>query len=171
MSAKKFFFPALDVYIEKQMRCLNIPGASLAVVEGDQIVHLRGFGRARPGGGAPTPQTPFFIGSLAKSFTALAIMQMVEKGQIESSISPLRCGSCAAGEETAKAVQAVTFGRRTSCFRSSRTWSRRSRSFPCLAKCAALSRSSRPTIPGSRESVGASPWYGAFCGPTCFLGQ
>jgi hypothetical protein len=148
MSAKKIFFPALDVYIEKQMRCLNIPGASLAVVEGDQIVHLRGFGRARSGGGAPTPQTPFFIGSLAKSFTALAIMQLVEKGQIESSISPLRCGSCAAGEETPKAVQAVAFGRSTSCFRSSRTWSRRSRSFPCSAISAASLRSLCPTMSG-----------------------
>ncbi|RPI28385.1 MAG: class A beta-lactamase-related serine hydrolase, partial [Chloroflexota bacterium] len=75
-------YAALDAYIETQMRRLNIPGASLAVVEGDQIVHLRGFGRARPGGEAPTPQTPFFIGSLTKSFTALAIMQLVEKGQV-----------------------------------------------------------------------------------------
>jgi CubicO group peptidase (beta-lactamase class C family) len=75
-------YAALDAYIEQQMRRLNIPGASLAVVEGDQIVHLRGFGRARPGGGAPTPQMPFFIGSLTKSFTALAIMQLVEKGVV-----------------------------------------------------------------------------------------
>jgi len=51
---------------------------SLAIVEGDTIVHLRGFGRARPGGEAPSPQPPFFIGSLAKSTTALAVMQRVE---------------------------------------------------------------------------------------------
>jgi CubicO group peptidase (beta-lactamase class C family) len=76
-------FAAVDTYIEEQIRRLNIPGASLAVVESDQIVHLRSFGRARPGGGAPTPQTPFFIGSLTKSFTALAIMQLVGKGQVE----------------------------------------------------------------------------------------
>jgi CubicO group peptidase (beta-lactamase class C family) len=46
-------------------------------------VHLRGFGRARPGGEPPSPQTPFFIGSLTKSFTALAVMQLVEAGKIE----------------------------------------------------------------------------------------
>ncbi len=46
-------------------------------------MHLRGFGRARPGGEAPTPQTPFFIGSLTKSFTALAVMQLVEAGKVE----------------------------------------------------------------------------------------
>jgi CubicO group peptidase (beta-lactamase class C family) len=76
-------YDAIDAYIEGQMRRLNIPGASLAIVAGDQIVHLRGFGRARPGGEAPTPQTPFFIGSLTKSFTALAVMQLVEAGKVE----------------------------------------------------------------------------------------
>jgi CubicO group peptidase (beta-lactamase class C family) len=56
---------------------------ALAIVEGDEIVHLRGFGKARPGGEAPTPHTPFIIGSLTKSFTALAVMQLVEAGQID----------------------------------------------------------------------------------------
>lgn len=76
-------YDEVDAYIEEQMQRLNIPGLSLAVVEGDQIVHLRGFGRARPGGETPTPQTPFFIGSLTKSITALAVMQLVEAGKIE----------------------------------------------------------------------------------------
>jgi CubicO group peptidase (beta-lactamase class C family) len=76
-------YEAIDAYIEQQMRRLNVPGASLGIVEGDRIVHLRGFGQARPDGGAPTPQTPFFIGSLTKSVTALAVMQLVEAGKIE----------------------------------------------------------------------------------------
>ncbi|MBN2115816.1 MAG: beta-lactamase family protein [Anaerolineales bacterium] len=65
------------------MRSLNIPGVSLAIVEGDQIVHLRGFGHTQPGGEAPKPETPFIIGSLSKSFTALAVMQLVEAGKID----------------------------------------------------------------------------------------
>ncbi len=73
----------IDAYIEQQMHRLKIPGASLAILERDQIVHLRGFGRARPGGEAPTPQTPFLIGSLTKSITALAVMQLVEAGKVE----------------------------------------------------------------------------------------
>jgi CubicO group peptidase (beta-lactamase class C family) len=77
------FFDAMDDYVAAQMRRLHIPGASLAVVEGDRIVHMRGFGRARPGGEMPLPQTPFFIGSITKSFTALGIMQLVEAGKIE----------------------------------------------------------------------------------------
>ncbi|MFN2225719.1 MAG: serine hydrolase domain-containing protein [Anaerolineae bacterium] len=74
---------AIDTYIEQQMRRWRIPGAVLAVVEGDRIVHSRGFGRPRPGGWAPTPRTLFFIGSLTKSITALAVMQLVEAGKVE----------------------------------------------------------------------------------------
>ncbi|MDY6878549.1 MAG: serine hydrolase domain-containing protein [Chloroflexota bacterium] len=76
-------YDEIDAYIEQQMRRLNIPGVSLAIVEGDQIVHLRGFGQARPGGETPSPQTPFVLGSTTKSFTALAVMQLVEAGKIE----------------------------------------------------------------------------------------
>jgi len=76
-------YDAIDAYVERQMRRLNMPGVSLAIVEGDKIVHLRGFGRARPGGGAPSPQTPFALGSTTKSFTALAVMQLVEAGKID----------------------------------------------------------------------------------------
>lgn len=76
-------YEAIDAYIEGQMRRLKIPGVSLAIVEGDRIVHLRGFGRARPGGESPTPQTPFILGSTTKSFTALAVMQLVESNKVE----------------------------------------------------------------------------------------
>ena len=76
-------FEEIDKYIEQQLESLNLPGAAFAIVEGYEIVHLRGFGQARPNGEAPTPQTPFFIGSLTKSVTALAVMQLVEAGKIE----------------------------------------------------------------------------------------
>ena len=76
-------YNAIDTYVEEQMRRLKIPGISLAIIEGDQIVHLRGFGRARPHGEVPSPTTLFPIASLTKSFTALAVMQLVEAGKIE----------------------------------------------------------------------------------------
>ncbi|MFZ0534301.1 MAG: serine hydrolase domain-containing protein [Anaerolineales bacterium] len=76
-------YDAVDAYVVEQMHRLHIPGISLAILEGDRIVHMRGFGHARPGGETPTPQTPFFIGSLTKSITALAVMQQVEAGKIE----------------------------------------------------------------------------------------
>ena len=50
-------YDAIDAYLEQQMHRLNIPGASLAIVEGDKIMRMHSFGRARPGGEAPSPQT------------------------------------------------------------------------------------------------------------------
>lgn len=76
-------YETIDAYVEEQMQSLNIPGVSLVIVEDGQLTHQRGFGQARPGGENPTPQTPFFIGSLTKSITALAIMQLVEGGKVE----------------------------------------------------------------------------------------
>src|SRR5215218_6743941 len=76
-------FEEIDAHIERQIDRLNVPGTALAIAEDDKIVHPRGFGEARSGGEAPTPQTPFFIGSLTKSFTALAVMQLVEDGKVE----------------------------------------------------------------------------------------
>ncbi len=73
----------IETAIDRQMRRLKIPGLSLAIVEGKEITCLRGFGRTGPGGQVPTPQTPFFIGSLTKSFTALAVMQLVEAGLVD----------------------------------------------------------------------------------------
>jgi CubicO group peptidase (beta-lactamase class C family) len=76
-------YDMIDRYIEQGLKRLKVPGAAVAIVEGDQIVHQRGFGQARPGGGPPSPETPFFIGSLTKSFTALAVMQLVEAGKVD----------------------------------------------------------------------------------------
>lgn len=76
-------FEEVDSYIHVKMKELGIPGAALVIVEGDQIVHLKGFGVADGSGRPVTPQTPFFTGSTGKSFTALAIMQLVEAGKIK----------------------------------------------------------------------------------------
>jgi hypothetical protein len=37
-------YDAIDAYVEGEMHRLKVPCLSLAVVEGDQIVHLRGSG-------------------------------------------------------------------------------------------------------------------------------
>jgi len=76
-------FDAIDDYISTRMKELGIPGAALVVVQGDQIVHLKAFGVADGSGRPVTPQTPFFTGSTGKSFTAHAIMQLVEEGRIQ----------------------------------------------------------------------------------------
>jgi CubicO group peptidase (beta-lactamase class C family) len=76
-------FAAIDRYVQAEMDDQRIPGLALGIVHGGRIVHLRGFGEADPSGRAVTPDTPFFIGSVTKSFTALAIMQLKEAGEVD----------------------------------------------------------------------------------------
>jgi len=75
-------FEAVDAYIESEMEEWNLPGLALAIVQDGEIVHMKGYGIAGPDKRPMTTQTPFIVASLSKSFTALAIMQLVENGQI-----------------------------------------------------------------------------------------
>ena len=73
---------AVDALVEAQMKKHNLPGVALAITQGEEIVYLKGYGTA--GAGQPvTPQTPFYIGSISKPFTSLAVMQLVEEGKID----------------------------------------------------------------------------------------
>lgn len=76
-------FAAIDQYVESEMQATGVPGLALGIVRGDQIVHLRGFGDADESGRPVTPETPFIMASVGKSFTALAVMQLVEAGQLD----------------------------------------------------------------------------------------
>jgi CubicO group peptidase (beta-lactamase class C family) len=73
---------ALDDYIAAQMSKHGIRGVALAVTSGTEIVYLKGYGTA--GSDRPlTPQTPMYIGSVSKSFTGLAVAQLIEEGKID----------------------------------------------------------------------------------------
>jgi len=61
----------------------NLQGVALGIVKGNKTVHLSGFGHADANGRPATARTPFYIGSVSKSFTALAVMQLVEAGKVE----------------------------------------------------------------------------------------
>lgn len=74
---------AIDAYVVAQMRSMRIPGLALGIVKNNQVIYLRGYGVADPAGRPVTPQTPFIVGSITKSFTALALMQLVEQGKVE----------------------------------------------------------------------------------------
>jgi CubicO group peptidase (beta-lactamase class C family) len=75
-------FAAIDAYVTAALRADRVPAAAWAVVHGDSIVHLRGVGAASDGTPV-TGATPFVLGSMSKTFTALAIMQLVEEGRID----------------------------------------------------------------------------------------
>ena len=75
-------FSEVDAYIVETMRRLPIKGLAVAIVEGDQILYMQGYGTANAQGDAATPQTPWPMGSVTKSFTALAIRQLAEAGKV-----------------------------------------------------------------------------------------
>jgi len=79
--AKTFNSEVLDAAITAQMDKHGLPGVAVAVIEGDKVVYLNGYGTA--GKHVMTPQTQMFIGSQSKSFTALIIAQLVEQGKIK----------------------------------------------------------------------------------------
>jgi CubicO group peptidase (beta-lactamase class C family) len=76
-------FKVIDDYVGDQLDDLRMPGAALGIVKDGEIVHIQAFGDADEDGNAVTAKTPFKIGSMSKSFTALAIMQLVEAGKIQ----------------------------------------------------------------------------------------
>lgn len=75
-------FSAIDTYLRSEMRKARLPGLAIGIVQGDELLYLKGYGD-NGHGQAVTPQMPFQIGSIGKSFTALAIMQLVEAGKVE----------------------------------------------------------------------------------------
>ncbi len=76
-------FENLEDFILEKMSKTKIPGLSIAIVQGDETIYARGFGFRNLSSGLPaTPRTLYGIGSVTKSFTAMAIMQLVEEGKI-----------------------------------------------------------------------------------------
>lgn len=73
----------VDAYITETMCRLPIPGLAVGIVKGDQVLYLHGFGTANIHGDTVTPQTPFLIGSITKTFTALAVHQLAANGKLD----------------------------------------------------------------------------------------
>ncbi|MFI0353607.1 serine hydrolase domain-containing protein [Actinomadura sp. 9N407] len=75
----------LDRVVPAQLAEHRIPGASVVVVAGGRQVLAKGYGVADTGTRAPVDpeSTAFFTGSLAKLFTATAVMQLVRQGKLD----------------------------------------------------------------------------------------
>lgn len=71
----------LDKYIQERMDDNQVPGLAIVVLKQGEPAWIRGFGEAAPGR-AVKPETAFMLGSVSKSFTALAISQLIEQGKI-----------------------------------------------------------------------------------------
>ncbi|MDN4477316.1 serine hydrolase domain-containing protein [Demequina sp. SYSU T00039] len=75
---------AIEDIVAAELPASLAPGVSYAVVRGGELAESGGQGVARKGTDTPvTADTPFLIGSISKSFTALAVMQLVEAGDVD----------------------------------------------------------------------------------------
>lgn len=75
---------ALETQLEDLIKYHGIPGLSVAVIENGQTVLLRGIGLANIENNIPaTERTLFRIGSISKMFVSLAILKLVEEGQLD----------------------------------------------------------------------------------------
>ncbi|MBE2270266.1 MAG: beta-lactamase family protein [Anaerolinea sp.] len=82
-AAQGSFDPAaLDRFLQDQIGAQRLPGLAVAITQGDQVVYLNGYG-SNGRGGDITPETLFHVASITKTFTTLAVMQLVETGQID----------------------------------------------------------------------------------------
>jgi N-acyl-D-amino-acid deacylase len=65
------------------LRHHQVPGAALAVVDGERLVYARGFGFADTDAKTPVlPTSLFRIASISKPITGVAILQLVQRGQL-----------------------------------------------------------------------------------------
>ncbi|HEX7002715.1 MAG TPA: serine hydrolase [Trueperaceae bacterium] len=76
----------LEEFVFEKMARTRLPGLSLALVADEELRYARGFGQRDLDDGRPaTPNTLYSIGSVTKSFTALAVLQLVERGVLDLS--------------------------------------------------------------------------------------
>ena len=76
-------YAQLEKFIFEKITQTKLPGLSMALIKGDEVVWSRGFGYRDVERGLPaTDHSLYSIGSVTKSFTCLAIMQLAEQGKL-----------------------------------------------------------------------------------------
>lgn len=70
----------LATFIERHLQALGIPGAAVAIVQGDEVVYSAGFGVRGADGVPMTADTPMAIGSTGKTMTTMLMAAMVDAG-------------------------------------------------------------------------------------------
>jgi CubicO group peptidase (beta-lactamase class C family)/D-alanyl-D-alanine dipeptidase len=72
----------LGAMIERERAQKGLRALSIALVDGDEVVWARGFGEQSDGVSA-TAETVYRVGSVSKMFTDIAVMQLVEAGELD----------------------------------------------------------------------------------------
>src|SRR5829696_10012139 len=72
-----------EAYVADALLRFGVPGASIAVVQGGNVVYLKGFGVKEFGSTqAVDPDTMFMIGSVTKSMTTMLVGTLVDDGRL-----------------------------------------------------------------------------------------
>jgi CubicO group peptidase (beta-lactamase class C family) len=80
---------AVESFVADWMADADVPGAAVAVVDAGGVRYAEGFGARDLSCNAPaTPDTLFGIGSCTKSFTATALLRLVERGDVSLDDAP-----------------------------------------------------------------------------------
>ena len=72
---------AVDRLVSDGLEASSIPGAAIAITRGTEVLHIRGYGHDG-NDVAVTEETRFRIASLSKSFTSMAVLQLVDAGRL-----------------------------------------------------------------------------------------
>ncbi len=73
----------IDSMVNRVMKSLRLAGATVAIVKDEKLVYVKGFGYADKENKVPvTEESLFRIGSVSKLITAIAVMKLVDDGEI-----------------------------------------------------------------------------------------
>ena len=79
-----------SAFINKVMEENNLPGMSIALVNGNDVVWTEGFGYADRENKVPArADTVYMLGSISKTLTAVAVLQLLDQGNIADLTDPL----------------------------------------------------------------------------------
>src|SRR5271165_353618 len=82
--AAKPTLDGLDEFITQTMKDWKVPGLAIAVVQGDKVTLLKGYGYRDLEKQLPvTPNTLFAIGSITKSFTVSTLGMEMDEGKVD----------------------------------------------------------------------------------------
>jgi CubicO group peptidase (beta-lactamase class C family) len=77
-------YARIDALVERRMKAERIPGMAMTITDRDRLLRVKTYGYADLAARTPlTPDHPLEIGSVSKSFTAIALLQEREAGRFD----------------------------------------------------------------------------------------
>ncbi len=108
-------YQEIDNYINQSLSANRIPGLQLGIVQQGKVLYQHAYGEAERGRDMAIT-TPMFIGALTQSFTATAVMQLVDAGKVDLDASvqtylpDFQVRSAASGQITVRQLLNQTSG-------------------------------------------------------------